>query len=469
MKKIKKILAAVMTLAMVLGMSMTTFAAALPVDPAITSKVTLTGLSSNVPTTVNVYQFASLLYDEDRNEYSWNIADWATNVTLNQNKDAYVVADYDDLKDLAVETEPLISLTGDDAVEGTSVELTLPIGAYVIVADDTESTYGTLIANTYDRDNTPTDLNQPATVENQVIVAKAEEHKITKEASDSFVQVGTDVDFTLTTTFPSFKNADGTETLSEFVVTDTPNGLAIDEESVEVTIGSTTVYPGVSVGQNGALTVNFSNIISESYAGQLVTIKYTAEVTSTTYNNTASAESNLVTYNPGNTEGKSGGIVLTKVDAEKTSVKLTGAEFSVYDLGDNDQWDSSNKGTAMPFVYDETLNAYRPAVSTDSSEKITSTVAVDNNGQLTIVGLDEGKYHFEETKAPNGYSINEAGLDVTVTDEVTTNVSENFLDTKLASLPSTGGIGTTIFTIGGCIIMIAAAGLFFASRRKSSK
>ncbi len=42
-------------------------------------------------------------------------------------------------------------------------------------------------------------------------------------------------------------------------------------------------------------------------------------------------------------------------------------------------------------------------------------------------------------------------------------------NTTLTDLPSTGGIGTTIFTIGGCIIMIAAAGLFFASRRKKAE
>lgn len=42
-------------------------------------------------------------------------------------------------------------------------------------------------------------------------------------------------------------------------------------------------------------------------------------------------------------------------------------------------------------------------------------------------------------------------------------------NTKLVALPSTGGIGTTIFTIGGCVIMIAAAGLYFASRRKENK
>ena len=42
-------------------------------------------------------------------------------------------------------------------------------------------------------------------------------------------------------------------------------------------------------------------------------------------------------------------------------------------------------------------------------------------------------------------------------------------DSKLSALPSTGGIGTTIFTIAGCVIMIAAAGLFFASRKKTNK
>ena len=42
-------------------------------------------------------------------------------------------------------------------------------------------------------------------------------------------------------------------------------------------------------------------------------------------------------------------------------------------------------------------------------------------------------------------------------------------NTKLASLPETGGMGTTIFTIGGCLIMIVAAGLFFVTRRKAEK
>ncbi len=58
--------------------------------------------------------------------------------------------------------------------------------------------------------------------------------------------------------------------------------------------------------------------------------------------------------------------------------------------------------------------------------------------------------------------------DITEVDGGTGTVAD-IPNTKLAMLPSTGGIGTTIFTFGGCAIMIIAAGLYFATRRKSAK
>ena len=48
-------------------------------------------------------------------------------------------------------------------------------------------------------------------------------------------------------------------------------------------------------------------------------------------------------------------------------------------------------------------------------------------------------------------------------------VEVNVSDTQLHALPHTGGIGTTIFTIAGCLIMVTAAGLFFASRKRTNK
>lgn len=90
---------------------------------------------------------------------------------------------------------------------------------------------------------------------------------------------------------------------------------------------------------------------------------------------------------------------------------------------------------------------------------------------MTVKGLDEGEYWFEETKAPEGYSINTNGATATITENKTQNVTVNasLTDSKLSALPSTGGIGTTIFTIAGCLIMVTAAGLFFASRKKANK
>ncbi len=101
-----------------------------------------------------------------------------------------------------------------------------------------------------------------------------------------------------------------------------------------------------------------------------------------------------------------------------------------------------------------------------------------------VQGLNVGTYTFTEKTAPKGYSVNEnpatATLEVTaengaegengtpVANKVITQTT-SMTDTKLSALPSTGGIGTTIFTIGGCAIMILAAGLFFATRRKKAK
>ena len=42
------------------------------------------------------------------------------------------------------------------------------------------------------------------------------------------------------------------------------------------------------------------------------------------------------------------------------------------------------------------------------------------------------------------------------------------MNIQLIALPSTGGIGTTIFTVAGCGIMIAAAFFFFAGRKKEN-
>ena len=94
-------------------------------------------------------------------------------------------------------------------------------------------------------------------------------------------------------------------------------------------------------------------------------------------------------------------------------------------------------------------------------------------GTVTVIGLDLGTYEFKEVEAPDGYSINTTNAEATIGENNTTAsvtlepATTSMTDTKLSALPSTGGIGITIFTIVGCLIMIAAASMFFMSRRKS--
>ena len=151
-------------------------------------------------------------------------------------------------------------------------------------------------------------------------------------------------------------------------------------------------------------------------------------------------------------------------------IKLPNAEFTVQKYNA----DNTTLGEALKFDLVNGVYRYNP----ESTRTNATTVVTDTNGEVKVEGLDVGKYHFTETKAPNGYSINEAGKDILLgLGDGVTEATANFAatgdltlkDSQLSALPATGGIGTTIFTIVGCGIMIAAAGLFFTSRRKENR
>lgn len=143
------------------------------------------------------------------------------------------------------------------------------------------------------------------------------------------------------------------------------------------------------------------------------------------------------------------------------------------------------KEIKAPAGYSLNTNVYKinikPVYNSDSEEMITSwTVTIstgdttlgtnvfgvaytkDMNGNVTNTEVTLNKKDGEENVVFNNGTI--------VTDKQQTAVDgADINNTKLTSLPSTGGIGTTIFTIGGCAIMVIAASLFFATRRKAEK
>lgn len=121
--------------------------------------------------------------------------------------------------------------------------------------------------------------------------------------------------------------------------------------------------------------------------------------------------------------------------------------------------------------------------SENESEAYTFVSAAD--GKIEIVGLDEGTYYLEETEAPAGYNKLAAPVKVVITKEINNETNEGtatitynnnaatddtvkVLNNMGQELPSTGGIGTTIFYIVGAVL-VAAAGILLITKKRMSK
>ena len=462
----KKIGALLVAAVMVLSMCTAVFAT--QVKDHYADKITVTNLAADVATKLNVYNIIYLDVDNAGNQ-TWKVVDWAKDyIEEDTTNGEFKIKDNksEDLKNAAD------ARTADyTAIEsGTSHEFTnLPIGAYVIRAFDTKGTYSLMVANTYDKAGDTYMASKSANV-----VAKMSEYKVTKAADDKFVRRGQRVNFTVTTQMASKTNAKNEE-LKTFKVVDTSKGLKADSfvlDSVKIageakTVDTLKVTTVPNEDGTVTYTVDLSDFISATEAGTTIEVKYSAIVENDhTYNNSATVDSNTVDYVPGIVNGHTGTVTLKKVDIKGNT--LNGAEFQLLKVTSAGK--ESAEATKTPVsVVRVSAGEYKVALD---GEKDATTTLVATNGTLTVTGLDEGNYEFKETKAPTGYKVSSENKAFTMTadeeKEVTVNAGE-FVNTKLSSLPSTGGMGTYLFTIIGVVVMAGAAGAFFISRRKGSE
>ena len=472
MKKLKKLFAVMLSLIMVLAMGITSFAA--KVEKQYANTITINNLAADVKTTLNVYNIIYLDQDNAGNQ-TWTVVPWARDyISEDTATGEFKITDADGLKD-AADARSSADYTETEA--GTSHEfIGLPIGAYVIRAFDTKGTYDLMVANTYNKDGQTYMASKPADV-----TAKMGEYKVTKVASDKFVHRGQRVNFTVTTQMAPKSNEDG-DSLTQFKVIDTSTGLKADS----FVLGTVTIAgepktidasKAVAVANNDGTvtyTVDLSEFITGTESGSTITVEYSAVVENDhTYNNSATASAETVAYKPARVDGFEGSVTLKKVDTNHNV--LNGAEFQLLKV--TPAKEEGAEATKTPVSVLPVKDASGKAIAGEykvalEGEEDATTTLVATNGTLKVTGLDEGNYEFKETKAPTGYKVNSDNKPFTITEneekEVTIDAGE-FVNTKLSALPETGGIGTTIFTIVGCGIMIAAAGLFFASRRKENR
>lgn len=200
---------------------------------------------------------------------------------------------------------------------------------------------------------------------------------------------------------------------------------------------------------------------------------------------------------PANPDEKDTTTVTTKVYAiaiAKTDNKgnaLEGAQFEIVKGGNALALVEVSTGDA------KTSAVYRYATADDTGT--TTTVVSPASGMIVIKGIASGEYTVNEIKAPDGYNLLESGVTVTaaefgsstttltiykdgdgnITKTETTTKQEFDFDVSSAAinivnisgtqLPSTGGIGTTLFYVVGALLMVSAFVLLITKKRMNTE
>lgn len=464
----KKVLAILMSAMLIFSISVVAFAAG-------EGSITVNNAKSGE--TYSAYRILSLeSYDTTTGIYLYKAdaawADFVESATdyLSVDASGYVTwvegADQKAFAKAALAYAEANGITATDSVtvaenETTATISDLDLGYYLV-----DSTLGTILALTTTKpDASFSEKNSGPTVEKQV---KEDSTDAWGSANDADLFQEIEFQATITAQAGASKYVMH-DTMSEGLTYTGVTGVTLNGETVDASN-----YTVVSEGLTDGCT--FEIIFAQAFLDTLedndqIVVSYTGELNeSAAIHDEVNTNEVYLSYGDAQeTETSTTETTAYEFDIVKTDSNndlLDGAEFKLYDAAEG--------GNEIPVVM-VSDGVYRVA---DDDEEGVSIVPV--NGVATVMGLDGNtNYYLEETVAPDGYNGLTARVQVSIAEEnlnaeiaadgtYTPDTGVQVINKTGSILPETGGIGTTIFTIVGIVLILGAGILLIVKKRAAA-
>ena len=484
MKYVRKSLALLLALILVLALGGTAFA------EGETGSITIN--DAVVGQTYTIYQILDLeSYNASANAYSYKATTaWSNFINSSDIKGTYVSVDgqgyvtWVDGADVAAFAKAAQKYAKDNSIgnQGSVTATTttvsfngLKLGYYLV-----DTTLGTLCS---------LDTTNPSVVMQEKNEVPVPDKTVKEDSTNTWgdsntAQIGDTVEFK--TVIHAKKGAQNYKLHDQMEA-----GLTLNKDSITVKVGDTALTKDTDYtvafdiackDKNGAdATCDFEITFKQTYLDSItadtdIVVTYTAVLNENAEIADATNDNDTV-LDYGDDSRSEWDETTTKTfmfDIVKTDSNLkvlTGAKFELYD--------AQTAGNKIALVK-ESDGVYRVATATEkSTEGFTS--AVIEAGKATVKGLDaDTTYWLEETEAPAGYNklagrvevkIENSNLTTTMTGDTWAegNGGVQITNKTGTELPSTGGMGTTLFYVLGSVLVLGAVVLLVTRKRMSTK